>query len=204
MIGLVGFILLGQIAQAQTGFNGSSSFGAGELLGAAMLVMFTGLTLWGFFSGLDALLPPPSLSPQRRLALRWIASSRLEPSITTLLFVIVAVVRMRSETSDSPLSIFWLALPALTFLGLLLPPIWFVARHDALIERTWRGLRHVAAARVTPYMLLGLGLLLDQVWLAVAALVIGLGGLFWSLLLLTRLAAQLCTPQPLSQPVTSS
>ena len=201
MIGLVGLILLEQIAQAQTGFNGgSSSFGAGELLGAAMLVMFAGLTVWGFFSGLDALLPPPSLSPQRRSALRWIGVSRLEPSVTTLLFVIILGWRLPAEIANTRL--LWFALPALTFFGVLLPPLWFRSTLDAALQDTWRGLRLVAVARVAPYSLLGLSALLDQSWPAIAGLLIGLGSLLWSFLVMARLAARLgavTQPVPLSK-----
>ena len=70
------------------------------------------------------------------------------------------------------------------------------------MQNTWRGLRWIALARVAPYLLIGLSLWLNQGWLAVMALVIGLGSLFWSLRVMARLAAQLCTLQPLLQPVT--
>lgn len=190
---LAGIVSLGGAARAQTGFGGSSSsFGAGELLGAAMLVAFSGLMLWGFFSGLDALLPAPFLPPQRRLALRWIGVNRLEPSVTTLLFLI--------EISNT--RSLWFALPALTFFGALLPPIWFRSTLDTAVQNTWRGLRWIALARVAPYSLLGLSALLDQSWLAIAGLLIGLGSLLWSLRVMARLAAQLNAFQPLSQPAT--
>lgn len=197
---LLGIVLQGGVARAQTGFGGSSSsFGAGELLGAAMLVMFSGLMLWGFFSGLDALLPAPTLPPQRRLALRWIGVNRLEPSVTTLLFVIVLGWRFPAELADTrPL---WFALPALTFFGALLPPIWFRSTLDTAVQNTWRGLRWIALARVAPYSLVGLSALLDQSWPAIVGLLIGLGSLLWSWRRLARLAAQLNAFQPLSQPV---
>ena len=199
---LAGIILLGDAARAQTGFSGgNSSFGAGELLGAAMLVAFTGLTIWGFFSGLDALLPPSSLPPQRRFALRWIGVNRLEPSVTSLLFVIAFGVRTRSEIFGSPPSSFWFALPALTFFITLLPPVWFQSTLDAAVQNTWRGLRWIALARVAPHLLIGLSLWLNQGWPAIAGLLIGLSSLFWSLRVMARLAAQLNAVQPLPQPI---
>ena len=201
---LVGIVLLGQAARAQFGGSGSSISWTSGLVIVAMLVTFTGLTLWGFFSSLDALLPPPSLSPQRRIALRWIGLNRLEPSVTSLLIVIVFGVRMRSEIFDSPFSSFWFTLPALTFLIALLPPVWFRLAFDKAVQDTWRGLRWVALARGASYALIGLGLLFNQEWLVAAALVIGLGSLFWSLRLTARLAAQLYPSEPLSQPATNS
>ena len=203
---LLGITFLGHAARAQTGFSGggaNSDSAAGVLLGAAMLIAFSGLIIWGFFSGLDALLPPPSLAPQRRLALRWIGVNRMEPSVTSLLFVIVFVM-MQSRNEISNTRFLWLVLPALTFFIALLPPIWFRSTRDAVIHDTWRGLRWIAVARVAPYLLLGFSLLLNQGWLAIAALLIGLGSLFWSLQMLARLAAQLGMRQPLLQPDTSS
>ena len=199
---LVGIVLLGQAARAQFGGSGSSISWTSGLVIVAMLVTFTGLTLWGFFSSLDALLPPPSLSPQRRIALRWIGLNRLEPSVTSLLIVIVFGMRMRSEIFDSPSSSFWFALPVLTFLGALLPPVWFRSTSDPAVQNTWRGLRWVAVARVAPYSLLGSSALLDQSWPAIAGLLIGLGSLFWSWRMLARLAAQLNTGQSQLQPAT--
>ena len=201
---LVGIVLLGQAARAQIGFSGSSISWTNGLVIVAMLVTFTGLTLWGFFSGLDALLPPPSLPPQRRIALRWIGLNRLEPSVTSLLIVILFGVRMRSEIFDSPFSVAWFALPVLTFLIALLPPVWFRSPLDSAVQDTWRGLRWVALARGVPYLLIGLGFLFNQEWLIAAAMVIGLGNVFWSLWLMARLAAQLYTFEPPSQPVPSS
>ncbi len=200
---LAGIVLLGQAARAQFGGSGSSSsFGTGELLGAAMLVAFSGLIIWGFFSGLDALLHPASMPKRRRLALRWIGFNRLEPSVTTLLFVIVFGMRMRSEIFGSLSSSLWFALPVLSFLGALLPPVWFRSTLDAAVQNTWRGLRWIAVARVAPYSLLGLSALLDQSWPAFAGLLIGLGSLFWSWRMLARLAAQLNTGQSQLQPAT--
>ena len=146
----------------------------------------------------------PSLPPQRRIALRWIGLSRLEPSVTSLLIVIVFGVRMRSEIFDSPFSSFWFALPALTFLIALLPPVWFRSTLDKAVQDTWRGLRWVAVARVAPYLLIGLSFLFNQEWLTAAAMVIGLGSLFWLWRMLARLAAQLYPSEPLSQPATNS
>ncbi len=188
------------------GFGASPSFGAGEALATVMLVVFAGLLIWGFFSGLDALLPSPSLLPQRRLALRWIGLNRLEPSLTSLLLLVVFIARIRAETPYSPVLNLWFLLPALSFLGVLLPPVWFTAGHDRAIQNVWRGLRQIAIARVSPYLLIGLSLRLGQAWLGIGTLPLGLAALFWSWRVLGRLAAQLnkaLQPAPVSQRMSS-
>ncbi len=180
-------IALAGAAQAQTGlgFSGSPSSPVVEGLVGIVPVAFSGLLLWGLFGALEALTPAATLSPQHRVASRWIGLNRLEPSVTTLLVETIAVLRVRSGSSG--LSPVWLVLPLVSFLGMLLPPIWFTSS-DPVIQRVWRDLRRITVARAAPLIAVSLGLALDQAWVATSALLIGLGALCWSWVVLARLA----------------
>jgi hypothetical protein len=168
-------------ARAQFGLSGSSSSGAIEALILVMLCSYGGLLLWGWFIGLDAFIPPPTLSTPRRAASRWIGLNALEPSITTLLSVGIVF-----SSTNPAFSGAWFALPLVTFFALLLLPLFMRSRSDVAIRQVQRRLRQIFLARAVPLVLAVLSLALDQTWLAISALFIGLVGLGWCWLMLTR------------------
>jgi hypothetical protein len=194
--GLLGWL---SEAKAQTGMGvgGGSGDVLQGILMLAGLMIFSSLVLIGFWNGFMAAFPSMTSPKEHRRVLRWVGLNWLEPSVTSFFALAVVIFTARANLSGGgiPASSWWFLLPVLSFLGLLLPPLFF-SSVDSDAEAVWRALKRSALARVGMILLAAVGVAFNQAWLALGALIVGLGVLAWSFVYLMKTVEQLKPTEP--------
>ncbi len=187
-------LLIASVADAQIGMGGGTT-DAPPLVIAFIIIclpLFALTVFAGILSSIGAFWPLEALEYPRRVALRWVALSWLEPSLTSLSVIVIAGLIARSESQPSVLRVngLWLLLSVLIFAACLLPPLAFQSR-DPTVNSGWRTLRLIAVARGLSIAAIPLSLLSNIAALALPVSAIGLGVLIWSFLQLGRAAKSL-------------
>ena len=187
-------LLLNSFANAQIGMGGGTSDAPPLVLAFIFicLPLFALTVFAGLLNSIGAFWPLATLESPRRVALRWVALSWLEPSLTSLSVVVLAGLIARSQVQLSYLQVngTWLLVSVLIFSACLLPPLAFQSR-DPVINVSWRTLRLIAVARGASIAAIPLSLFSNIAELALLVGAIGLGVLIWSLFKLGRVAKAL-------------
>ena len=187
-------LLIASVADAQTGMGGGTTAVTPLVLAFIIicLPLFALTVFAGILNSIGAFWSFETLEHPRRVALRWVALSWLEPSLTSLSVIVIAGLIVRSQSQPSVLNVnaVWLLLSVLIFAACLLPPLAFQSR-DPTVNSSWRTLRLIAVARGASIAAIPLSLLSNIAELALPVGAIGLGVLIWSFLKLGRVAKSL-------------